>query len=87
MSELSGYAEDAVTLRLHGALSREGSPSLQAVLDGVVLLQPTRLIIDLSDVTSVSADAMRMLSACAVADGDVVLRSPDRGPRGCFIGG
>lgn len=84
-SEPRGDFEDAVTLRLHGALSRDGAPHLQAVLDGVVLLQPTRLLIDLSDVSYVSPEALTMITTCEVADGDVVVRSPSHGLRDWFM--
>jgi hypothetical protein len=74
-SELRGELDEAVTLRLHGDVSGTGTPQLQAVLDGVVLLKPTQLIIDLSDVTSVSSDALRIIAMCRVGDADVVVRS------------
>jgi hypothetical protein len=78
--------DDAVTLRLHGDLSRDEVPQLQAVLDGVLLLQPTRLIIDLSDVTSVSHDVLGMITTCEVADGYVIFRSPSQSFAAPFMG-
>jgi hypothetical protein len=52
----------------------------------VTLLQPTRLLIDLSDVTYVSPEALRMITTCEVVDGDVVVRSPSHGLRDWFMG-
>jgi hypothetical protein len=69
--------EEATVLSLHGELSLEAVPQLEAVLDGLVLLKPLRLVIDLSEVHKVSPDALNTLLWCAINNGDVVLRAPD----------
>lgn len=69
--------EEGTVLSLHGKLSRDSVPQLEAVLDGLVLLNPLRLVIDLSEVDQVSSDALNTLLWCAINNGGVVLRAPD----------
>jgi hypothetical protein len=69
--------EDDVVLSFHGVLSASSAPQLEAVLDEVLLLQPLRLVVDLSEVSQVSADTLNTLLWCAIRNDNVVLRSPD----------
>lgn len=66
---------DSVTLMLHGDICAGTAPHLEAVLEGLVQLQPLHLIIDLSEVGSVSFDALRMIDRYGAEVGDLVLQS------------
>jgi hypothetical protein len=69
--------KDDVVLALHGVLSASSVPQLEAVLDEVLLFQPIRLVVDLSEVSQVSPDTLNTLLWCATSNDNVVLRSPD----------
>lgn len=80
--QVEGVAtEDATFLSLHGELSPSSVPQLEAVLGGLVLLKPLHLVIDLSEVSRVSPEALNILLWCAINNDNVVLRSPDPGTR------
>ena len=66
---------DSVTLVLHGDICAGTAPHLEAVLEGLLQLQPLHLIIDLSEVGSVSFDALRMIDRYGAKVGDLVLQS------------
>lgn len=70
------HVDDDMILSLHGDLNLRSVPNLRAVLDGLVLLQPHRLVIDLSEVNQVSLDALQLIAHCALQIDDVVMRSP-----------
>jgi anti-anti-sigma regulatory factor len=74
-------ADDGVTLVLHGDLIPEAVPQLQSVLDALVLFQPDRLVVDLSEVGRVGSSALRMIDRCGVEIGEVVLRNPSPSAR------
>jgi hypothetical protein len=69
-------AEGEMTLRLHGDISRATVPHLHAVLDGVLLLQPGLLKIDLADVSRVSVEVLEMISCFAFESDNVEFHSP-----------
>jgi anti-anti-sigma regulatory factor len=75
------HVDDGMILSLHGDLNLCSVPNLQAVLDGLVLLQPRRLVIDLSGVNQVSPDALQLIAHCALRIDDVVVRSPSPATR------
>ena len=72
----SAALDDETTLFLHGDLTAESVPHLQAVLDEIVLLQPNLLVVDLSEVGRISPWAIRMVARCGAEIGGLVLRSP-----------
>jgi hypothetical protein len=73
------HVGEAAVLSLHGDLSSRSVPQLEAILDGLVILRPARLIVDLSGVAHVSGDALNALLWHAITNTGVVLRSPDPG--------
>jgi hypothetical protein len=66
-----------VVLSLRGDLSAGSVPQLEAVLHAVVLLQPIHLVVDLLEVSRVSAEALNTLLWCAISNDNVLLKSPD----------
>jgi hypothetical protein len=50
--------DDGARLLLHGQVNHSTVPHLEAVLDGVVALRPSRLTVDPSETTGVSLDAL-----------------------------
>jgi hypothetical protein len=72
-------SEDAVTVLLHGDLSPATVPHLRTVLEGVVLLRPHHVVIDLSDVRHLGPETLRLMLGAAGAGHHPVLRSPYRG--------
>lgn len=60
--------DDGATLVLHGEVNAGTMPHLEAVLDGVVSLDPSALTVDLTRTTTVSFEA---LAAIARRDGQV----------------
>lgn len=78
-------ADDGVILVLHGDLIPEAVPQLQSVLDALVLLQPDRLVVDLSEVGRVGSSALGMIDRCSVEIGEVVLRNPSPSARSDLV--
>jgi hypothetical protein len=58
---------------------------LQAVLEGLVVLEPTRLIIDLSGGDTVSPEALLLFETSSGAMDNVVLRAPNGTIRGDLV--
>ena len=73
--------DDCVTLMLHGDVDAGTVPHLEAVLEGLIRLQPVRLVVDLSEVGSVSLDALRMIDRYGTEVGDLALRSVNSATR------
>ena len=69
---------DEITLVLHGDVDEGSIPNLEAVLDGLVLLQPLRVVVDLSEVRTLSSSARQMIDTCGRRIiGGLRLRLPD----------
>ncbi len=75
------HVGEVAVLSLHGDLTSASVPQLESVLEGLVVLRLTCLVVDLSGVTHVSADALDTILWHATTNAGVVLRSPDRETR------
>jgi len=67
--------EDGLTLFLYGDLTAESVPHLQAVLDGLILHESDRVLVDLSAVGQLSAEALSVMASYGGGIGAVALRS------------
>jgi anti-anti-sigma regulatory factor len=65
---------DSVTLALHGYLTRTSVPHLQATLDALALLQASKLIVDLSEVSHADVAVLGFIAAYEHAMGSLVFR-------------
>ena len=74
-----------VTLTLHGDLDSDSVPQLQGVLHALVLLQPTHLSVNLSQVGRISAGALRMIERSGEAIGAWSLLDPSPSAYGSLI--
>ena len=79
------HVEEGATLVLHGDVDADTVPHLQAVLDGLVLLQPLRLVIDLAAVGEVSLEALQMMDRCGEEIGSLTLHSPSAATRANLV--
>jgi anti-anti-sigma regulatory factor len=84
--QVEGVQVDAgITLHLYGGVDNESVPALQAVLDGLAVLQPERLVIDLSEVDQVSPEALSLFEISSGSVNNVVLRAPSVTIRGDLV--
>jgi hypothetical protein len=67
---------DGATLALHGEVSANATPHLEAVLEGVISLDPCALTIDLTRTTMVSLEALAALARAAGRVDRLDLRLP-----------
>lgn len=77
--------DDGATLVLHGEVNASTMPHLEAVLDGVISLDPSALTIDLARTTTVSFEALAAITRRAGQVGSLTVRLP-RGLRRALLG-
>jgi anti-anti-sigma regulatory factor len=77
---------DVVTLNLHGDLSDAALSLLQSVLDGLVQLEPRRVIVDLSRVRTAEVGALRLIAKSRDTVPEFQLRSPNVATHALLIG-
>jgi ABC-type transporter Mla MlaB component len=71
-----GAHDDEITLSFHGDLDTESVPHLRAVLDAVILLRPSHLSVDLSQVRHVSSTALWLIECAGKEIGGWSLLAP-----------
>lgn len=61
---------------IHGDVGVASLPHLRALLDGLVVLAPTHLVLDVSAVGRLSPDGLHLIQRCGHEIGTLSLRSP-----------
>ena len=77
--------DDGATLVLHGEVNAGTMPHLEAVLDGVISLDPSALTVDLTRTTTVTFEALAAITRRAAQVGSLAVRLP-RGLRRALVG-
>jgi hypothetical protein len=69
--------DKGATLLLHGEVNSSTTPNLDAVLDGIISLQPSSLTVDLTETTGVSFDALAAITRRSTEVEHFAVRLPD----------